>query len=131
MQEESQESGEDILSGDAEVQPQEGVESEEWPSLTPDGQPDMQGVWAAGSGGGTLFLEPIGYLMSMGMPPPQLGTSLLAVSGPPPVNIAEGGPPPQNQATIIDPEDKILPYHPWPSSSAAAAPAPHWGCTGT
>ena len=114
---------EDILSVETvetDSTPQEGaeseesMESEEWtPSLTPDGQPDIQGIWAPGSGGGTLFLEPIGYLMSMGMPPPQLGTSLLAVSGPPPVNIAEGGPPPLNQGTIIDPEDQIIPYQPW------------------
>ena len=116
---ESVEDIEDILSVETALQTQEGeesedgVESEGWPSLTSDGQPDMQGVWAAGSGGGTLVLEPFGYLMGNGMPPPQLGTSLLAVSGPPPVNIAEGGPPPLNQATIIDPEDQILPYQPW------------------
>ena len=92
---------------------QESVESQEWPSRTPDGQPDMQGMWAAGSGGATLFLEPFGYLMSIGAPPPQLSTSLLNVVRPPPVTVADGGPPPLNQATILDPPDKILPYQPW------------------
>ena len=81
---------------------QESVESQEWPSRTPDGQPDMQGMWAAGSGGATLFLEPFGYLMSIGAPPPQLSTSLLNVVRPPPVTVADGGPPPLNQATILD-----------------------------
>lgn len=70
---------------------QESVESQDWPSRTPDGQPDMQGMWAAGSGGATLFLEPFAYLMSIGAPPPQLSTSLLNVVRPPLLRWPTGG----------------------------------------
>ena len=92
---------------------QEDAESQEWPSLTPDGQPDIQGIWATGSGGGTMTLEAREYLAEQGMDSNVMSTSLLAETRPPPVRIAEGEPPPLNSAVVIDPEDRVLPYQPW------------------
>lgn len=94
---------------------QESAESQEWSSRTPDGQPDMQGLWASGVGVASLNMEPLAYLMSIGMPRLRLG-------GPPPSTGASQGPPPGNsgggggllnRTLLLDPPNHILPYHPW------------------
>ena len=92
----------------------EGAASGEWPSRTPDGQPDMQGLWASDTGRASLNMEPLDYLRSIGMPRrqgpgPGGGTGL----GPPPAANTGSGPARQRGTLLLDPSDHILPYHPW------------------
>ena len=92
---------------------QEGVASEAWPSRTPDGQPDMQGLWASGTGVSSLNMEPLEYLRSIGMPRRQgPGPGGGARQGPPPGN-SGGGSGRLSRTLLLDPPDHILPYHPW------------------
>ena len=83
---------------------QEPAESVEWtPPRTPDGQPDIQGVWAnAEQGIWTSWLENTKHLYSIGL------RGLGAENGRPP-----GAPPEARAAAVIDPPDGILPYQPW------------------
>ena len=86
---------------------QTAQESTEWPPLTADGQPDMQGVWAnAEIGTWTVWYERASYLETIGMP--KLGGLIQSNSGP----IA---PPsmPIRETPLLDPPDAILPYQPW------------------
>jgi len=78
------------------------------PPRTPDGQPDMQGMWAnAITGLGITGLEPSSYLRSVGQP-----------TGARRVGNAGNNPRPAMDASIangliLDPPDRILPYQPW------------------
>ena len=86
---------------------QEKPESKTWPPRTPDGQPEIQGVWAGAElGTWTVHLEPESYLHSIGMP--KLRGFIQSNSGgiaDPLVEIRE--------TAIYDPPDGILPYQPW------------------
>ena len=86
---------------------QEKPESKTWPPRTPDGQPEIQGVWAGAElGTWTVHLEPESYLHSIGMP--KLRGLIQSNSGgiaDPLVEIRE--------TAIYDPPDGILPYQPW------------------
>ena len=86
---------------------EEPAQSEEWPPLTPDGQPDMQGVWGnAEIGTWTVRFELESHLQSLGMPP--LGGFIQSNSGaiaPPSMPVRE--------TPMLDPPDGILPYQPW------------------
>ena len=81
--------------------------SSEWPTLTADGQPDIQGVWGnAEIGTWTVNYEPPSYLGPIGMP--ALGGFIQSNSGP----IAPPSMQPR-ETPIVDPPDAILPYQPW------------------
>ena len=86
---------------------QEKPESKTWPPRTPDGQPDIQGVWGGAElGTWTVWLEPASHLHSIGMP--KLGGLAQSNSGgtvDPLVKIRD--------TAIYDPPDGILPYQPW------------------
>ena len=63
------------------------------PARTPDGQPDIQGHWASGTGLFSLNIEPPEHLIKQGAPRFQ----------------ALGG----RRTIVVDPPDGILPHQPW------------------
>jgi hypothetical protein len=73
---------------------------------TPDGQPDVQGVWGnAEQGTWTLQIENANYLYNVvGMTP--LGNTNRKEK-------STGGPFTKRSTAIIDPPDGIIPYQPW------------------
>ena len=91
-------------SGIGSLTAQEPAESTEWPPRTPDGQPDIQGVWgSADSGNFSLAIEPRAHLQSLGMP--QSGGLIQSSSGH--VQRAE------KLTLVVDPPSGILPHQPW------------------
>jgi hypothetical protein len=97
-----------------------------WPSRTPDGQPDIQGLWASNTGVFSLNMEPMKYLMTIGMPPmgrrpvsrgraalPEAAGTIPDRSPVPiPADRSAGGI--FLEGTILlDPPDHILPYQAW------------------
>ena len=86
-------------------------ESAEWPPLTRDGQPNIEGLWASGTGISSLNLEPREYLRSIGMPE-RGGTGGRTAQA------EESAAPPRQSdrmrwVELLDPPDQILPYQPW------------------
>jgi hypothetical protein len=79
------------------------------PSRTPDGQPNIQGVWGgAENGGWSYHLEPREHLNAMGWPKPRPGAKIQSNSGPIPAPAIKVRP-----HAFYDPPDGILPYQPW------------------
>jgi hypothetical protein len=77
-----------------------------WPPRTPDGQPDIQGIWGSyDSGIYSLNIEPAAHLRSIGMPRGTGGT----------VSFDGGYAIPKNPkpTLVIDPPSGILPHQPW------------------
>ena len=92
----------------------ESAASGEWPSRTPDGQPDMQGLWASDTRLASLSMEPIDYLRSIGMPRRQgAGPGGGTRQRPPSAENPRSGPAWRGRTLLLDPSDHILPYHPW------------------
>lgn len=73
----------------------------DWPTYLLDGQPDIQGLWASGTGMFSLNMEPLAYLLSIGMPPMSRGPA------------SRGNSEWLNRTLLLDPADHILPYQPW------------------
>lgn len=74
-----------------------------WPPRTPDGQPNVQGVWGNPDGGiFTHALEPFDYLEGLGKPP---------IPGRP--GRVAPRTPPRKTTYIVDPTNGILPHQPW------------------
>ena len=77
-----------------------------WPSRTPDGQPDIQGVWGSyDSGTFSLNLEPTAHLRSLGMPRGTGGIVSFAGDYAIPKDL--------KPTLVIDPPTGILPHQPW------------------
>lgn len=64
------------------------------PPRTPDGQPNIQGLWASGTGISSLNIEPAGHLLKQGAPQMK--------------GFAD-----QKRTIVLDPPTGILPYQPW------------------
>src|SRR2546426_294516 len=80
--------------------------ADSWPPRTPDGQPDIQGVWGnPDTGGFTHSLEPRSHLAKLGEPPLTFTTTSRAGRGVRPTVT--------RQTYIVDPPDGVLPYQPW------------------
>ena len=88
---------------------QELVGSTAWqPPRTPDGQPDIQGVWgSADTGIFSLRIEPIAHLQSLGMPEPR---SRFFQSNSGRSGLVQQSP---KLTLVVDPPSGILPHQPW------------------
>jgi hypothetical protein len=101
----------------AETPPKESRESNAFPSRTPDGQPDIQGLWAGDLCNGPnlpcppMNLETTNYLRTQGLP----GATGSSISGgvQASISIAKQSTKRDTTSIILDPPDHVLPYRPW------------------
>ena len=85
---------------------QEPGDSTTWQAArTPDGQPDIQGVWGSADGGMfSLQLEPVAHLRTLGLPQP---------SGPIVSDQGDVFVMPTKTTIVVDPPSGVLPHQPW------------------
>ena len=86
---------------------QESADSPAWqPLRTPDGQPDIQGVWAsADTGMFSLNIEPSAHLRTLGLPQRTSPGGGARAQSP--------CPRPTKSTIVVDPPSGILPHQPW------------------